>query len=89
MTHSVGAQSTLTGGWGNKQDIFAEIVYENLTKIPNFTHFPEKFMPEFYIVCPKNIFPGFFWGGGEATPLPPVSNACGWAQAPHQLNPAL
>jgi len=50
-------------------------------------------MPEFYIrpmFDGKNIFTGFFCGGGRATPLSrAVSYAYGWAPGPHQLNPAL
>jgi len=41
-------------------------------------------MPQFYIVCPINIFRHFFFwgGGGGGNPLLPISYAYGWAPGP-------
>ena len=59
--------------FGGGKTFLPEIMYEILTKCPNFLHY----------VCPKKIFPGFQgvqWG--RATLLHPVSYAYGWAPGP-------
>jgi len=84
----VGAQSNLTGD----KTFLAEIMYEKLTKCPNFTRHLSGKCPNFTLSLPEKYFPGFFfWGGGcgEGNPLAPISYAYGWAPGPHQLNPAL
>jgi len=70
----------------------AEIMYEKLTKCPDFTRHLSGKCPNFTLCLTEKIFSGIFWGEGvvgEGNPLAPISYAYGWAQAPHQLNLAL
>jgi len=77
----VGGQSNLGG-----KTFLAEIMYEKLTKCPNFTRHLSGKYPNFTLCLPeKNIFRDFFWGGGvsgEGNPLAPTSYAYGWAPGP-------
>jgi len=77
VRQSIGAwaQSTLRGG---ARHFCPKNMYEQLTEFPNFTWFCSKRARILHNNCPNNIFPiFFFWGGegrewGETCPLTPL-----------------